>query len=81
MTQAAAKLDVGGAREHLIAIDEIGERHRLSPQRADYVPVVDDVSALAVRDRAAAPERRHRRHTEEAFEPVVEDADAQTMPD
>ena len=72
---------VGGAREQLIAVDEIGERHRLSPQRADDVPVVHHVSALVVRDGAAAPQGRHRRHAEEAFEPVVEDAHAQAMPD
>ncbi len=72
---------VGGAREQLIAIDEVGERHRLSPQRADDMPVVDHMSALAVRDGAAAPQGRHRRHAEEAFEPVVEDAHAQAVPD
>ena len=85
---------VGGTREQLIAVDQIGKRHRLSPQRADDVPVVDDIarrirrasfrrpmSALARRDGTAAPERRHGRHAEDAFEAVVEDADAQAMPD
>ena len=62
---------IGRAREQLIAIDEIGERHRLFAQRVDDVPVVDDVAALVVRDGAPAPERRHRRRAEEAFEPVV----------
>jgi hypothetical protein len=37
---------VGSAWEHLIAVDEISERHRLSPQRADDVPVVDDMPPL-----------------------------------
>ena len=39
---------IGLTREQLIAVDQIGQRHRLLAQRVDDVPVVDDVTALAV---------------------------------
>ena len=45
------------------------------------MPVVDDVSALAVREGTTPSERGDGRDAEEAFEPIVEDADAQAMPD
>ena len=63
---------IGRAREQLIAVDQVEQRHGLAAQRVDDVAVVDDVAALAVRDRPAAPQRHHRRHAEEAFEPVVD---------
>lgn len=72
---------VGGAWEQLIAVDEIGERHRLAPQRMDDVPVVDEMSAASFRDGTTAPQASDGRGAEEAFEPIVEDAHAQAMPD
>jgi transposase len=42
---------IGRTREQLVAVDQIGQRHRLLAQRMDDVPVVDDVAALAVVDR------------------------------
>ena len=47
---------IGAAREQLVAIDQIEQRHRLAAQRMDDVPVVDDVAVLAaaVRRPAAA---------------------------
>ena len=41
---------IGLTREQLIAVDQIRQRHRLLAQRVDHVPVVDDMTALAVRD-------------------------------
>jgi hypothetical protein len=39
---------IGLAREQLIAIDEIEQRHRLAAQGMDDVTVIDDVATLAV---------------------------------
>ncbi len=38
---------IGSAREQLIAIDQIEQRHRLLAQRMDDVMIVDDVAMLA----------------------------------
>ena len=38
---------VSAAREQLVAIDQVEERHRLLAQRVDDVTVVDDVSVFA----------------------------------
>ena len=42
---------IGLTREQLVAVDQIWQRHRLLAQRVDHVPVIDDVTALAARDR------------------------------
>ena len=47
---------IGAAREQLIAVDQIEQRHRLPAQRVDDVTIVDDVAALAARD-AGRPRR------------------------
>ena len=44
---------IGRTREQLVAVDQIGQRHRLLAQRMDDMPVVDDVAALAVARPAA----------------------------
>ena len=36
---------IGRAREQLIAVDEMVERHRLLAQRVDHVPIIDNVAA------------------------------------
>lgn len=69
------------SRGELVAIDETAERHRLPAHRVDHVPVVDDVAALVVRRRLAAPQCGHRRGAEKAFKPVVEDARTRMMAD
>lgn len=45
----------------------------------DDVPVIDDMSALALRHWPPALQRHDRRDAEEAFEPVLEDAHTQAM--
>ena len=45
------------------------------------MPVVDDVTALAVRDWPPPSERHHRRRAKETVEPVVIKAHAQTVSD
>ena len=72
---------IGRAREQLVAVDQIEQRHRLLAQRVDDVPIVDDVTALALGDRPPAPQRHHRRRAEEAVEPVVVEVHAQAMAD
>ena len=72
---------IGAAREQLLAIDQIEQRHRLAAQGVDDVPVIDDVAVLAVGVRAAAAQRHQRRRAEKAFEPVVVEAHAQAMAD
>ena len=51
---------VGRTREELVAVDQVEQRHRLAAQGVDDVAVVDDVTALAVRHRLAAPQRQRR---------------------
>src|SRR5450432_4657963 len=55
------------------------ERHLA--QRMDHMVIIDDVTALALRYRSAAPERHHRRCAEEALEPVIVEVNAQAMTD
>ena len=70
------------AREQLVAIDQIEQRHRLAAQRMDDVPVVDDVAVLAVGTRPAArAASATASRAEEAFEPIVVEAHAQPMAD
>ena len=72
---------ISAAREELLAVDEIEQRHRLAPQGMDNVPIIDDMTVLAVGPRAAAAQCHQRRRAEEAFEPVVIEPHAQPMPD
>ena len=72
---------IGLTREQLIAVDQIGQRHRLLAQCVDHVPVVDDVTALAVRDRLPPSERHHWGRAKETVEPVVVEVHAQAMAD
>ncbi len=46
--QRLERAGVSAAREQLIAIDQIEQRHRLLAQRMDDVMVIDDVAVLAV---------------------------------
>ena len=72
---------IGRTREQLVTVDQVEQRHRLPAQGMDDMAVVDDVAALALRHRLAAPQRGNRRRAEEAFEPVVVNADPQAMAD
>jgi hypothetical protein len=72
---------IGLTREQLIAVDQIRQRHRLLAQRVDHVPVVDDVTTLAIGDRLPPSERHHWRRANETVEPVVVEVHAQAMAD
>ena len=72
---------IGAAREQLLAIDQVEQRHRLAAQGVNDVAVIDDVAALAAGMRAAAAQRHQRCRTEEAFEPIVIETHAQTVAD
>ena len=55
---------ISTAREELFAVDQVEQGHRLAAQGVDDVPVIDDVTVLAVGVRSAAAQRyqRRRRH-------------------
>src|SRR4051812_31077724 len=74
-------LNKSSTREQLIAVDQIGQRHRVLAQRVDHVPVVDDMTALAVRDGPPPSERHHWRRAKKTFESVVIEVHAQAMAD
>ena len=61
----------GSAREELVAIDQVEQRHRLAAQRMDDVPIVDDMAMFAARLGPTAPQDEDRRRALEAFEPIV----------
>lgn len=69
------------AREELIAIDEVQERHRLAAERMDHMAIVDDLAVLAVGMGPPAGQRHQGSAADEHLEPVVIEADAQAMPD
>ena len=73
---------IGAAREQLIAIDQIEQRHRLLAQRMDDVMIVDDVAVLAAAlRRPATPQGQELRGAEEALEPVVVEVNIETVAD
>ena len=79
--RSASKRAHRRAGEELIAIDEVEQRHRLAPQGADDMPIVDDMTVLAAQVGPAARQGHERRGAEEAIEPVVVEAHAQPMAD
>src|SRR5664279_635532 len=72
---------VGSARKELGAIDQIEQRHRLTPQGMDNMAIVDDMAMLAVWLRSPAPQGDDGRGALEAFEPVVIKTHAQPVTD
>ena len=69
------------SRKDLVAVDEIHQRHGFAPQAVNDVPIVDDVSVLAVAGCSSATERHETRRAEEEIEPVVIQADPQPVAD
>src|SRR5437660_3514861 len=73
---------ISAAREQLIAIDQIEQRHRLLAQRMDDVMIVDDVAMLAAAlRRPATPQGQQLRGAEEALKPVVVEVNIETVAD
>lgn len=72
---------VGLAREELIAIDQLHQRHRLAAQAVDHMMVIDDMAVRAVASRASARQRHEMGAADEQVEPVVVEPDPQPVPD
>ena len=73
---------ISAAREQLIAIDQIEQRHRFLAQRMDDVMIVDDVAVLAAPlRRPTTPQGQELRGAEEAVEPVVVEVNIETVAD
>ena len=70
---------IGAAREELLTIDQIEQRHRLAAQGMDDVPIIDHMTVFAAGMRS--PQRDQRRRAEETFEPVVIQPHAKPMAD
>jgi len=62
---------IGAAREELLTIDQIEQRHRLAAQGMDDVQIIDHMTVFAAGMRSSAAQRDQRRRAEETFEPIV----------
>ena len=51
--QPVEGLAIGVAREELVAVDEIEQRHGFAPQGVDHMAIIDDMGVLACGDRRA----------------------------
>ena len=69
------------AGEELVAVDQAHQRHRLAPERMDHMPVVDDMTVLAIGMSAAARQRHLMGAAEIDLEPVVIEARPQPVTD
>src|SRR3546814_12844331 len=62
---------VGLAREELVAIDKIQQRHRFAPKRMDDMAIIDDMAMFAAAFGAAARKRKERCAAEEPLKPIA----------
>src|SRR3546814_7543326 len=62
---------IGLAREELVTVNEVQERHRLTPQRMDHMAIIDDMIMLAFAVGATARQGEQGRAAEEQLKPVV----------
>ena len=72
---------VGLAREELVAIDKIQQRHRFAPKRMDDMAIIDDMAMFAAALGAAARKRKERCAAEEQLKPIVVKSHSQSMAD
>src|SRR3546814_5267996 len=72
---------VGLAREELVAIDKIQQRHRFAPKRMDDMAIIDDMAMFAAAPGAAARKRKERSAAEEQLKPIVIKSHSQSLPD
>ena len=70
---------VGLPGEELIAVDEPQQRHRLALQRVDDMPVVDDMTMLAMGMSSTSSQRHLRRTAQIDLEAIVVEADTQPV--
>ena len=64
-------MGIGLAREELVTVNEVQERHRLTPQRMDHMAIIDDMIMLAFAVGATARQSEQGRAAEEELKPVV----------
>ena len=79
---AAERLEgsgVGLPGEELVAVDEPQQRHRLALQRVDDMPVVDDMTMLAMGMSSTSSQRHLRRTAQIDLEAIVVEADTQPV--
>src|SRR5215472_14860802 len=67
------------AREQLVAISEVEQRHRLAAQGVNDVVIIDHVAVAVAGEPSAPRECQHQTAAKEAFQPVVIEAHAQTV--
>src|SRR3546814_6567350 len=60
LQQPSEHAPVGLAREELVAIDKIQQRHRFAPKRMDDMAIIDDMAMFAAALGAAARKRKER---------------------
>src|SRR3546814_10710448 len=70
---------VGLAREELVAIDKIQQRHRFAPKRMDDMAIIDDMAMFAAALGAAARKRKERCAAEEQLKPIVVKTHSKSM--
>ena len=81
LAQMIEHVAVGLARPELISIHQVQQRHRLAPECVDHVPVIDDVTVLAVTAGAASYQGQHPRAADEQLHPVIVQARSRTVAD
>ncbi len=72
---------VGIAREELVAVNEIEQRHGFAAQRVDDMAIIDDMTMFAGRGGAPARQRHEGRAADEQIEAVIVQPDPQPMSD
>ena len=81
LEQALPGSAVGRAREQRVTVDEMQQRHRLAAQAVNDMPVVHHLDAASVARRTAARQGQHQALADEAFQPVIVDAQVQPIAD
>lgn len=72
---------IGGAREELIAVDQLHGGHWFAPQAVDHVPVIDHMPMHAIPSLTPTRQRHELGAADEEIEPVVIKPYAQAVPD
>ena len=62
---------IGAPGKELVAVDEVEQRHGLSAQRMNDVPIIDDMSVLPVGPRPPARQIEQMRRPLKDLEPIV----------
>ena len=79
--QPVEGLPIGLAREELVAVDEVEQRHGFAPQGVDHMAIIDDMTVLAVGIGTPARQGHERRAADEQIEAVIVKPDPQPVAD